>query len=134
MKTGLSLIEVVIAIAILALISGGMLAVFDQGVVATRRTQQETAANSLARAFLEQYSNWNSLDILDGSSDGIVTNNTYTNPPAPAAINNITYIPSLTISNGPINPTELKRLVITVSWTDGATPRNMTITTLKANY
>ena len=131
---GFSLIEVAVAVALLALVFGGTLAVFNQGAIASRKTQQQAAAYSLARAFLEQYSDWNSLDMLDGSLDGAVTNNTYMNPPAPATSNNILYTPSLTVSDGPINPTQLKRLDITVSWIDGAMARNITITTLKADY
>lgn len=131
---GFSLIEVAVAIALLALVFGGTLAVFNQGAIASRKTLQQAAAYGLARAFLEQYSDWNSLDILDGSLDGAVTNNTYTNPPAPAALNNITYTPSLTVSDGPINPTQLKRLDITISWTDGVIARSITIAALKADY
>lgn len=131
---GFSLIEVAVAIALLALVFGGTLAVFDRGAIASRRTQQQAAAYSLARSFLEQYSDWNSLDILDGSLNGVVTNNTYVNPPAPAALNNIAYTPSLAVSDGPTNPTQLKRLDITVSWTDGAIARSITIATLKADY
>ncbi|TAN62304.1 hypothetical protein EPN16_01885 [bacterium] len=133
-KKSFSLIEVAVAIALLALVFGGALAVFSQGAVASRKTQQQAVAYSLARAFLEQHSDWNSLDILDGSLDGAVTNSTYANPPAPAAINNILYTPSLAVSDGPINPTQLKRLDITISWMDGAIARNITIATLKANY
>lgn len=131
---GFSLIEVAVAIALLALVFGGSLAVFSQGAVASRKTQQQATAYSLAREFLEQYSDWNSLDILDGSLDGAVTNNTYMNPPAPATINNMLYTPSLTVSDGPINPAQLKRLDITISWMDGSIARNITIATLKADY
>lgn len=131
---GFSLIEVAVAIALLALVFGGTLAVFNQGAIASRKTQQQAAAYGLARAFLEQYSDWNSLDILDGSLDGVVTNNTYVNPPAPATLNNIAYTPSLAVSDGPVNPTQLKRLDITISWIDGAIARSITIATLKANY
>ena len=131
---GFSLVEVAAAIALLAMVFGGTLAVFNQGAIASRKTQQQAAAYGLARAFLEQYSGWNSLDILDGILDGAVTNNTCLNPPAPAALNNITYTPSLAVSDGPINPTQLKRLDITISWTDGAIARSITIATLKADY
>lgn len=117
-----SLIEIAIAIALLALIFGGMLAVFDRGAIAARKTQQQAVAYGLARAFLEQYSNWG----------GLASNGTYSL--GSNILNNITYATTLTISDGPINPTQLKRLDITVSWIDGVTPRNVTIATLKANY
>jgi prepilin-type N-terminal cleavage/methylation domain-containing protein len=133
-RKGFSLIEVAVAISVLGLMFGGMLMVFDRGALASRKTQQQAVAYNLARAFLEQYSNWNGLDGLDGAFDGVVTNNTYTNPPLPATINNIVYIPSLAVSDGPINPTQLKQLDITISWTDGAVARNVTLSTLKANY
>ncbi len=134
MKKGFSLIEVAIAIGVLTLLFGGMLAVFDRGALAARKTQQQAAAYNLARAFLEEYSDWNSLDGLDGSVDGMVTNGAYTNPPAPAIINNITCTPTLTVSDGPLAPAQLKRLDIAIAWTDGTIARNIVVTTLKANY
>lgn len=136
-RKAFSLIEVAIAIGVLALVFGGMLAVFDRGAIAARKTQQQAAAYSLARAVAEEYSNWARLVALTGSTPP--TNGTYTNPPnpifsPPILLNNITYTPQMTISNGPINPTQLKQLNITISWTDGATPRSITLATLKANY
>lgn len=136
-RKAFSLIEVAIAIGILALVFGGMLAVFDRGAIAARKTQQQAAAYNLARALLEEYSDWGRLIALTGSNPP--ANETYTNPPnlifsPPILLNNITYTPQMAISDGPINPAQLKRLEITISWTDGAIARSITIATLKADY
>ena len=126
---GFSLIEVAIAIALLALFFGGMLGIFERGAIASRKTQERTVAHSLARAAFEQYASWSALDGLDGSTDGTVTNGAYAL--TVSTLNNITYTPVLTIANGPIFPLQLKQLSLTITWT-GAPP--FTISTLKANY
>lgn len=140
-RKSFSLIEVAVAIALLALVFGGMLAVFDRGAIAARKTQQQAAAYNLARGILEEYSRWTRIDTLDGTA-GSVTNGIYTddlsipNPDSlsPLSLNNITYAPSLAVLGGPINPDQLKRLDITIFWTDGAIARSITIATLKADY
>ena len=127
-KKSLSLIEVGIALVLLALILTGMLRVFSQGFAQSRKTQESTSAVSLAREVLEFYYDWNELDDLDGTSDGVVTNGTYN--PAAFNINNVNYTFSLVVSDGPVSPTRLKQLSLTTTWVNGA----ITINTLKANY
>lgn len=131
-RKAFSLIEVAIAIAVLALVFGGTLAVFDRGAAASRKTKQQAAAYNLARATLEEYSNWTALDGLDGSTDGLVTNNAYTLPVI--TLNSVAHTPTLTISDGPISPAQLKLLNATIAWTDGSIARNVSLLTLKANY
>lgn len=121
-RRGLSLIEVMAAAAILALISTGVFGVFWQGFREAKKSQMFTAAQNLARGFLEQYSDWGSLPANGSYSLGN------------SILNNIAYSAALTISDGPINPAQIKRLDITISWTDGTISRNVAITTLKANY
>ncbi|MFH1768624.1 MAG: hypothetical protein ABH858_05655 [Candidatus Omnitrophota bacterium] len=117
----LSLIEVAIAICILALISGGMLAVFHQGFTRLEKTQKRTGAYNLAREVMEEYSDWSSLP----------PNGTYNNPlPYPALINGVTYNVDLTISDGPLQPASLKQISVDVSWNS----ENYTVETLKADY
>ena len=123
---GFSLIEVAIALALLALFFGGMLGIFERGAIASRKTQERTVAHSLARAVFEQYASWSALDALSVAPG--VTNGIY--PPTASTINNITYTPSLTIADGPIVPTQLKQLSLTIAWSAGT----FTISTLKADY
>ena len=147
-KRAFSLIEIAIAIALFALIFGGMLAVFERGAIASKKTQQQAAAYNLARVVLEQYSDWNTLDQLNSAgcaTDALVTNTIIPysplNQPACLAnafsistLNTIAYTPGLAISDGPITPLQLKRLDVTITWTDGVTPKSITLSTLKANY
>lgn len=121
-RRGMSLIEVAAAAAILALISTGVFEAFWQGFREARKSRMFTAAQNLSRGFLEQYSDWGSLPANGSYSLGS------------SIINNIAYSVVLTISDGPINPAQLKRLDITVSWADGAISRNVAIATLKADY
>lgn len=125
---GFSLIEVAIALALLALFFGGMLGIFERGAIASRKTQERTVAHNLARAAFEQYASWSALDGLDGSTDGVVTNGPY--PLTVSTLNNITYTPVLTIGNGPIVSLQLKQLSLSITWAS----ETFTISTLKADY
>ena len=133
-KTAFSIIEVVAAIAILALISAGMLAIFEQGGRSAKKTKEPSAAYNLARAILEQYADWGFIPA----------NGTYTL--AVTTINGIPHTPSLSISDGPcvsgmpLCPpnNELKQLSLTISWpkdiVTGLPLDTVTVSTLKANY
>jgi prepilin-type N-terminal cleavage/methylation domain-containing protein len=125
---GFSLIEVAIALALLALFFGGMLGIFERGAIASRKTQERTVAHNLARAAFEQYASWSDLDGLDGTTDGVVINGAY--PLTVSTLNNIAYTPVLTIANGPIFPLQLKQLSLAITWASGT----FTISTLKADY
>jgi len=132
MKKALSLIEVCVAIVIVAIVLASMLGVFSKGYWHLRKTRTRTVAYNLARGITEQYSNWTALVTIAGSPPAI---GTYTNPPDPVILNNVTYTPSLAISNGPgPDPNRLKRLNITISWVEDGVAKNFTVTTLKANY
>ncbi|MFH0790311.1 MAG: prepilin-type N-terminal cleavage/methylation domain-containing protein [Candidatus Omnitrophota bacterium] len=136
---GFSIVEVAIAVALLALIFSGMLEIFARGFSAMRKSNQRTIAYSLVRRIAEVYSDWNRLDTLDAGTPGVVTNGVYTDDPAepaaadtlnPVTINGIVYTPNLTISNGSVYPTELKQIAVNVSFA----AYTYTITTLKGNY
>ena len=125
--TAFSLIEVSIA---LLLIIGGLLIVFNQGFYFTNRIKNRLVAYNLAQKILEEYFDWEELDTLDGNSDGIVTNGSYTDPPYPVTINNVTYTPVLDISDGPVLGTHLKHIEVTISWGG----KSFTLGCLKAHY
>lgn len=140
---GFSLVEIAIAVALLALIFGGMFAVFERGFSAAQKSNQRTVAYSLARRIAEVYSDWGRLDTLDAGTPGVVTTGIYTDDPTepaatdvlnPLTVNNTFYTPILTISDGPVYPLELKQIVITVSFPTATVVYTCTITMLKANY
>ena len=130
---GFSLIEVVAAIAILSLLLGGVLAIFSQGFNAAQRTRNQAVAVNLARALAEEYSNWTKLTELDdtpwipphnGPANGVYN-------PGEINLNNVTYGRTMQISDG---LSGLKRLDAVLSWPEGGTTKNLTISTLKADY
>jgi len=113
-QKGLSLIEISIAVVILTLIAGGMLGIFSQGFNAAEKSQERTAAYSLAREKLEESFRY----PFPSNSSGTTTRD------------NIVYNWTLTVSDDPIYPGELKRLAVAVSWGT----ENYTLVTLKADY
>lgn len=116
---GFSLIEAVAAIAVLALMSGGVLAVFSQGFNAAKRTGNQAAAVSLARAAAEEYLIYIANGIYD---QGDIT------------LNKVVYSRTIQISDYSTFPGQLKRLDAVISWSDGAAARSFTVSTLKAEY
>ena len=130
-KKGFSIIEVAIALGILALVLSGTFAVFTRGATAARKTRDSTVMYNLARQALEQYSDWAVIPPFNGI---------YVLPAV--TMNNFTYNRSLTISDGPcagLPPfppcppnNSLKRVSVTVSVTPGIAA--FTLSTLKANY
>lgn len=134
-EKGFTLIEVSIALVILALIVGWMLGIFWQEFNIRKQSEERTVAYSLAREVIEEYSDWGRLTARAGTPPA---NGVYTNPPAPVTFNNLTYTPRLTISDGPCVSgisgcppnNELKQISVTITWGT----KSFTLTTLKANY
>jgi len=128
-KGGFSLIEVVMAVVILASVISVMIGIFWQGFNAGIKSQERTVAHSLAVATVEGFSGWDRLIALAGNPPA---NGTYMNPPDSVTLNNIVYSWTLNISDGPMSsyPNELKRIDVTVSWGT----ESYTLTTLKADY
>jgi hypothetical protein len=114
---------VVAAIATLALLLGGVLAIFSQGFNVAKRTRNQAVAVNLARAVAEEYSSWDRVNIANGVYNLGDVN-----------LNNVTYGRTIQISDGPVSPGQLKRLSAIISWPDGGSTKNLTISTLKANY
>ena len=113
----------VAAIAILSLLLGGVLAIFSQGFNAAKRTRNQAVAVSLARAVAEEYSSWGMANITSGTYNLGEIN-----------LNNVTYGRTIQISDGPVSPDQLKRLNAIISWPEGGSTKNITISTLKADY
>jgi Tfp pilus assembly protein PilV len=125
-KKGFNLIEACVAITIFVILLVSMTAVITQGFRFLRTSRVRTQGYNLARAVTERYSNWTALTGLGGNGTYAISFGASPN----MTINNINYTANLTIADGPVNPTELKQVDVTVFWTGG----NFTITTLKANY
>ncbi len=126
---GLSLIEVSIAIVVLALVFGGMLAMFKRGFRIGRKSKDLINANAIAREIMEEYSDWNRLVWRTGSDPPAI--GSYTDPPFSVTRNNTTYTAILDISNGPIPATpSLKQIEVTVTWGG----ESFVLRTLKGNY
>ncbi len=128
-KKALSLIEVTLSLLILILIIGGILGIFSYGFSAIKNSAEKLTALNLARYTLEEYSDWNKLDEVDGSLSDGVNNGVYTLSSISA--NGISYNRTLIIQNGPVNPTELKEVLVNISWGGG---KFINVTALKANY
>lgn len=119
-KRGLSLIEVTVATAILALILGGMLGIFGQGFASARQSQERAVAYNLARSVLEDYFDWSRISVLPLSIQINLT---------PENINNIIYSKSITVSNqGPYGT--LRRIRAVISWNSGS----FSLETFKSAY
>ena len=114
---GFSLIEVMTAVVLLAMIGGGMLAIFGQGFITANKVQNQTIAYNLARESLEKYSDWSSVP----------GNGTYNEPPGSPFSS---FTRQVVISDGPIFPTELKQVTVTVSWGS----RSQSFSTLVADF
>jgi prepilin-type N-terminal cleavage/methylation domain-containing protein len=128
-RSGFSLIEVVVSVAIIASVISVMIGVFWQGFNVGRKSQERSAAYSLAVSAIEEFSSWSSLTARAGNPP---VNGTYVNAPtSPVTFNNTVYTRNLVISDGSASyPNELKRIDVTVSWGT----ESYTLTTFKANY
>jgi|SRR3989339_573629 len=125
---GFSMFETMVGIALMSLFFVYTIQIISQGYSANTKSMKYIGACSLTRQILEEYSSWPALDALDGSSNGVVTNNTYSYPSS--TINNVTYSCNLIITDGPVAPTLLKQLTATVSWSGGS----FSVYSLKSNY
>jgi len=119
-RNSFSLIEVSAALLIVGLIIGGVLMVFSQGFSLASTTKKKVVAYNLAQGILEEYFDWSAISGLGNGSHTL----------DPVTINDVTYTPRLTISDGPVLGTHLKHIEVTVSWDGG----NFTLVCLKAHY
>ena len=119
MKKGFSLIEVSIAVCILALILAGMLEIFNQGSNAAKKSKDSAAAYSLAREKLEAYS------FAPLPPDGTISENYGTIAEFPD-FRRVTNVSDY------LYPGELKQIVVTVWWNNDRDSQSFV--TLKADY
>lgn len=124
---GFSLIEVAVAIAILGLIAGGMVAIFGQGSKVTDSSRKKVVAVSLAREKLEEL-NYNFVLPADSGSDayGNITGFTEFRREW-----NVSWA-DLDGVLGPDYPGNLAQIDVRVYWNNNA--ENITVSTLEASY
>lgn len=119
MKKGFSLIEISVAVALLALILGGMLGVFWQGFYAAEKSQERTAAYNLAREKSEEYSR------IPLPSNGTATED-YGAIPEFSDFKRVVNISDYLYAG------ELKQITVTVYWNNDQDSQSFV--TLKADY
>ncbi|MFH1339348.1 MAG: type II secretion system protein [Candidatus Omnitrophota bacterium] len=118
-KRGFSLIEISVAVALLALILGGMLGIFWQGFVAEKKSQERTIAYSLAREKLEEYSR------IPLPANGTITED-YGSIPEFSDFKRVINVGDY------LFPGELKLITVNVYW--NSDQDSQSFVTLKADY
>lgn len=111
-----SLIEIVIAIAILALILGGMTAIFSQGYLYLRKVRYKTIALALLQEKLEEESHWPPTS----SSEGYGSISGYADFRREVTVSDYLY------------PGQLKKVTVSVWWDSDKNSKS--ISTLVGNY
>ena len=123
----LSLIEVCVAIALLAMVLGSMVSLFGQGFMAGKKTKDKAIVYNLLREELENKSTKSLFPLT--SSDNISWGNVTGFPGFARQVNCSAY---------PGYPSNLSMINVTVGWecnaTGGNCSKNMTVRTLQAIY
>jgi prepilin-type N-terminal cleavage/methylation domain-containing protein len=148
---GFSLMEMLIALAVLLIALSSMFGVFSQGAKYLAQIKAALPAYMVARNTVEKYFSWAQLDGLDNVVDNAVTNGEYSHATDPArfplvnmtlftpSAANASYTSGINITNvtnpagTTMYPNRLKRMKVSVAWFDGNN-RVFNLTTLKADY
>jgi type II secretory pathway pseudopilin PulG len=134
-EAGTSLIEVVVATGILAIMAAGILNSYGYGFFVTKlvRENQRATQIMLEKVEIIRLYNWDQVNTA-----GFIPN-TFTDvydPQAPAGQQGITYNGTVTIGAYPGSSgygDKIRQVVVTVSWnTDGRVPHSRTLATLIA--
>lgn len=117
-KLGFSIIEVTIALAVLAIVFAGVTTVLDRGFIAARKTKLRTTAYSLLREKVEEKF---STAVWPPVSE------------AQAPVSGFTgFERSVTVTNPYLGYAGLSLITVTVLWDSNA--KSQAISTIKANY
>lgn len=117
-KSGFSIIEITIALAVLVFILSGMLSVLNSGFLASRKTNKRTTAYSLLREKLEEKFStvvWPPVSEALGAVPGFTS-----------------FQRSVIVTNPYLGFAGLALINVTVLWDSGT--KSQTIATIKANY
>lgn len=131
-KAGGSLVEVIVAVAIIAIMSGGIISSLGYGFLATQLARENQRATQilLERAEVIRLYNWDQVNDTNGF---IPRTFTAVYDPQSSNAPGITYYGTLLITNFPSGPsyaTNLRQLYISLDWTSaGKAHRHRTLTT-----
>lgn len=117
-ERGFTLIEVVMATSILVVALIPILLMFNTGVKATNKANYHSVALSLAQERVEQLRDSNYNDITS-ATDAAIT------------IDLATFNRTLTVTEPESN---LKQIIVTVSWTDLDQSQSVSLTTYRSRY
>ena len=125
-EAGGSLVEVIVAVAIIAVMSAGIISSLGYGFVATELARENQRATQilLERAEVIRLYNWDQINYTNGFIPA-----TFTSVYDPQSSNSpgITYYGTLTITNVPGSSsysTNLRQLIITLDWTSNGKIRH----------
>ena len=126
---GLSLIEVCVAIAILAILLVNLSAVFNQGYRLLRKSKLSAMASFLAQDKMEELMHNRTFSLL-----GSVNNTTVLSAPYQDFTRqvNVTKPAAILGANATVNST-LAQINVKVSWNGSGGQRNFTLTSLVSN-
>lgn len=128
----------VLAIALLGLVLGSLIRVFNEGFKVLRRSKEKTAASALAQGIAEQFSDWAVISAKGNVTDSDVAHEVYPdfapNSGDPVTINGVEYTCTLDIEDYLTYGSKLKKITVDVSWTSQDTNQSVVLNTLKADY
>lgn len=127
-ERGLSLIELIVAATVLAVGAAAVMTVFNSINQLNRRARNFTTANQLAQKRVEIYRNSIFSNIVIGTED--FSNELPANFGSPKSATAV--ISDADPNADAPDPIELKRVDITISYTDGGRTKNVSVSTLIA--
>ena len=120
-KTGFSLVEVLVALAIGALVTTMTLGTLSEGLARTRNGENVLAAKQLAQSRLQE---WYVTDEPRGEQEGVAGDYRWRIEARPYALNPA----DQTLSSG----RQLSEITVTVEWEDDQAIRTLTLRTFRA--
>jgi len=125
---GFTLIEALVAIAVLLIGILGVIQLFPAGLNSSRTSKEETMATNLAQGELEQYKNTEYDSISNISKTKYTTNQNDPNYKFDKQVEVIYVNSDLTQS---ATDTGLKKITVTISWQEKGQEKNFSATLLK---
>jgi Tfp pilus assembly protein PilV len=113
-SAGISLLEVLVSMVLLALIMLGLASVYVAGRGYMVHNRARTSAGELATVFLEPLQNFVRQSDWDNSGSNNLSVNTYSNA---TTVNGILYNSSFVMTNDPAGTT-LRRVKVNITWNE----------------
>ena len=116
-NSGISMVEIIVSMVILALVMVGLVNVFVVGKTYTRGTGLRVSGGELGRFLLDPLqSDVREDQWFNTSSQYNLSIGTHT--PAPQTINNVTYAYSYNVTDVPFGSTTVRKVVMRINWTE----------------